>query len=182
MRRSMSIRSSHFAKILMTTIKLCFLALATASLLTACGGDSAAPAAPVANDPADKYVGTWVRCNKLNLTVNGDNSFTDEGVITKAGASSYQVVAARNSFVSANCTGTASPVVGESATTVYTIVGSATASGVAADKVTYPAGPGLTNKDLIYVNGNQLQEGNLSSTKDADGFPSELTTAPYIKR
>lgn len=151
-------------------------------VLSACGGGGSAAISGA--DASDKYVGRWVRCNVLLATVAGKNSYTDELTVIKVGAATYSVAGARNEFVASNCTGTASPIIGESGTTVYTIVGTKTASLVTVDKVTYPTGASTVVKDLAYVNaaGTQLQLGNSGAGQDSDGYPNALESAVYAKQ
>lgn len=157
------------------------MAAVVALMLSACGGGGSAA---TGTDASDKYVGRWVKCNVFLTTVAGKNSYTDELTVTKVGAATYSVAGARNEFVANDCTGTGAPIVGESGTTVYTIVGTKTASLVVADKVTYPTGASTVARDIAYVDtaGSQLRLGYSAGGYDTDGYPNALDPAVYNKQ
>jgi hypothetical protein len=157
------------------------MAAVAALVLSACGGGGSAA---TGTDASDKYVGRWVKCNVFLTTVAGKNSYTDELTVTKVGASTYSVAGARNEFVANNCTGTGAAIVGESGTTVYTIVGTKTANLVVADKVTYPTGASTVVKDIAYVNaaGTELRLGYPAGGYDTEGYPNALDPAVYNKQ
>ena len=173
----------------------CAAALMGVLALSACGGGGSGgtTAATTTTDLVGKYVGKWsTGCGgPVTITATGAITSSKQTVtITKVSDSAYSAAGGSVDYVGAGCTGTGTPVVGETGTTVFTIVGTKTASGTAAsggsgevDKVTYPASAGASSKDIIYVNaaGPTLQRGNTSGTKDADGFPDTLLAQRYAK-
>ncbi len=163
-------------------------------VLVACGGGggSTTPTATVSTDLVSKYVGKWsTGCNGPATLGSGAVTSSKQTVtIVKLSDTSYSAAGGSVDYVGAGCTGTGTPVAGETGTLVFTIAGTKTASGTATvggsgevDKVTYAASATVTSKDIIYVNagGPTLQRGNTSGAKDADGFPDALLLQRYAK-
>ncbi len=158
--------------------------LITAIFLSGCGGgDSGSPAASPSNDASDKYVGTWKRCNIYNVAQGSFLAFSQTLIIAKISATSYSSLGSNSDHTDTNCTGAGTPIVGEAATTVFTIVGSKSVTPYTVDTLTYPAGGSMPAKDIAYVNpaGPTLQIGKSNSTRDADGFPTELEVVRFAK-
>lgn len=92
-------------------------------------------------------------------------------------------------YVGADCTGTGTAVVGETGTSVFTVVGTTTATNTtptgtdAVDKLTFAPTPGTTDKDIIFLNsaGPTLQRGNRSGPKDAEGYPTTVGVERFTK-
>ena len=153
---------------------------------------STTPTATVSTDLVSKYVGKWsTGCSGPATLGSGAVTSSKQTVtIVKLSDTSYSAAGGSVDYVGAGCTGTGTPVAGETGTLVFTIAGTKTASGTATvsgsgevDKVTYAASATVTSKDIIYVNagGPTLQRGNTSGAKDADGFPDALLLQRYAK-
>ena len=173
----------------------CAAALMGVLALSACGGGGSGgtTAATTTTDLVGKYVGKWsTGCGgPVTITATGAITSSKQTVtITKVSDSAYSAAGGSVDYVGAGCTGTGTPVVGETGTTVFTVVGTKTATGTFSaggtaevDKVTFPASGAVTGKDLIYQNstGVSLQRGDTGGAKDADGFPNAVLGQRYIK-
>lgn len=149
-------------------------ALMLALSLTACGGGGDDASSSASNGTADPYVGTWK--NRICDAGLG-GFFKDTIVITKKADKVYQVDFQIYQYSTNACTGTATPVPGDSFSFVNTIVGTKAVEGVTADKVTYVDSSSATLKSVSYTDGKVLRMGDDFATKDTDGFPNNFDTS-----
>ena len=148
--------------------------LVCAVALAACGGGGNGTA-PIAG-PSDKYVGAWGSC-----------LFTGPGTISVSIAFSFNRIDANQlaytltatGFSNPDCTG---PVPGAMVTQSGTVSvdGTGIADGKPIEKITTTAA-GVSDKDIVYLNGNQFQFGN-ETPVDADGYPTTLDTSVVFTR
>jgi hypothetical protein len=158
-----------------------FTLLAVAGLLSACGGgdDDAAAGAN-----SGKYVGTWAStCTDLSSALGRPNSYKSTFVITAPDAGKYTATGGNTEWANATCSGTGTPIAGESGSTTSTIVGTKTVGSDTVDKVTYPGSGTVTLKNISFVSadGRSLRVGG-SGTPDADGYPTVLNATVYTKQ
>jgi hypothetical protein len=178
--------NARFASATLTTV--------AALVLAACGGGgtTVTPSSTTGVDLVGKYVGTWsTACGgPVTITATGAVSSSKQTVvIKKVSDSSFSAEGGSVDYVGAGCTGTGTPVVGETGASVFTVVGTKTVSNTtptgtdAVDKLTYPASATTSAKDIIFLNsaGPTLQRGDTSSAKDADGFPTLVFSQRFTK-
>ena len=148
--------------------------LVCAAGLVACGGGGDAPAASAG--PSDKYIGSWGTCL---FTGPGTISASAVFTFTRIDATRANYTLTATGFGNPDCTG---PVPGAMVTQSGTVSidGTGIADGKPIEKITTTAA-GVSDKDIVYLNGNQLQFGN-GTPVDADGYPTTLDTSVVFTR
>lgn len=164
----------------------CLSLLTLTVFMGACGGgDSDNDAAVKGADPADKYVGSWVRgCQ--DLTLNGRAMSTGQTVtFTKTSANTVDYSAESRDYTTNNCTGA---YVVESQGRGYSIIDGTMldSAGRTVDKLTTedlvdPLVKGRY-KSMAWIDGKRLYTPSINSPKNAEGYPTTLNTSRFATK
>ncbi len=162
-----------------------------ACVLVACGGGGGGGdvgGAPVITPPAnnvvalDKYVGSWTRnCQASSATSSNRETLS----LNKTGTTTLSLIDSVSTYTLNNtCAGT--PTNSQTDTGTITFVGQKQIGASTVDKMTLEIAarapnPAVTRKQVFLVDGNSMKDGNISSTPDAEGFPSVLSTSTFTK-
>lgn len=152
--------------------------LATATLAACGGGDD------TGNGLADKYVGVWASpCTDLSAALGRPNSYKTLLTLKKTADASYSSEGGNTEWANATCTGAGTPIVGESGSTVFTIVGTLVLGSDTVDKLNFGAAPSLRKSiSMVSADGQGLRVGSGGGGVDADGYPSSLNATVYTKQ
>lgn len=155
------------------------LPLLLAATLAACGGGD-----DTGNGLADKYVGVWASpCTDLSAALGRPNSYKTLLTLKKTADAAYSSEGGNTEWANATCAGGGTPILGESGTTVFTIVGTKVVGSDTVDKLNFGAAPSLRKSiSMVSADGRSLRLGSDASVFDADGYPSTLYPTVYTKQ
>jgi hypothetical protein len=157
--------------------KLIFMLLGIAALAGCGGGGSDSPNI----DVVDKYVGTWSKCDSL---LGLPPALKSQYIITKLSVDSVHITYRTLGYaIDPTCTlgGFPTVVLDEAAATHK---GTKTVSAKTVDKLDLSytkrnllsADPANIDKDIGFVNGNELSLGAIGGSNDAEGYPTGLNS------
>jgi hypothetical protein len=173
---SLSITNQPYRGTLLKLVLNTALAGVLCAVLTACGGggdDTGSGGGSVLPPPADKYVGIW----KTPCAPGLGGFYRSALTITKRADSSYNGQFSIEKYVASDCSGTSTPVPGDSASEDFKVVGTKVASGKTVDKITDLTGG---NKDIAFAD-TTLQFGD-DRTLDIDGYPVALDSSIVLTK
>ncbi|MDQ7744519.1 hypothetical protein [Hydrogenophaga pseudoflava] len=155
-------------------------ALATAALLTACGGgdDDPSVAGDSSGDVVAKYIGTW----ESDCFEEGGASGRVRADFTKTSATSFSGNVVLYGYIGSSCSGPS--VKDEKVLTNLSMnhAGTKAIAGVTADKFNGASDQG-NGKLVMYTDGTTLQLGDIDAGKDAEGYPNSFYESRYtLKR
>ncbi len=167
-------------------------AAGAALLIAACGGGGGT-ATTTAADPVDKYLGTWGTTACFVDAATGVSFNNTVFTATKIDATRASFTTTASGFANPSCTAPPAATLSLTETAVHD--GTATVDGKTVDRftntnvtftVTDATGTTTTpfpdDKDIAFVNGNQLQFGDGTSPPDAQGYPTALDTTFVLTR
>jgi hypothetical protein len=144
---------------------------------------TALPAARAADTvtASDVYLGTWV--SKDCVPASGKFYRHVMEISRATGEDHLRISTALHEYADGKCKGASQPMNDEPDVRVMRMSGQVRVGNRLADRATYTA-EGTTNllKTLLVSDGDTFQEGDDDGPLDAEGFPTRLDKAIYLRR